>query len=445
MKSLAIAAMFVSTSVNLARADESAAEVPDNQPPAVEKPDREITMRGYFLSRFQYVPTRHDAVLYPLLDVEKFQGFLEGNLDLTIKSERYTFRSDTSALYRVSPAGCRAGSDVPACLVINELYLTYDVIPDKVSVLVGRHRPSWGAALSLHPVEPMNPQPDPTDPSFQRLGAWTAMVEASAEHHVATVGWFPNVTNSIAGTPKGVSGGLVGGRYRWSPEHFDVSAIGFYDLDTQLPEAGTSGSMVVGESNFEIHGEALVHKRREIKTGTLQKGTCPVRSLGIPLREVWDYSGIFGTRWDGGGGTLVNFEYMHVGDGMVGSDFRAVLNTADLLSQMCPDGRLEANDVSQDGRPSQFSSTFLRRNYLILSGFKPSFGEDGRLAKLGASATILAGLDDTSGVATARLQYTLEDTTVVRLGGLATFGGARTQYGILPFHSIILVDVQTLF
>ena len=136
---------------------------------------------------------------------------------------------------------------------------------------------------------------------------------------------------------------------------------------------------------------------------------------------------------------------MHNGDGMVGDDFDAVLNTADLLSEMCPDGRLEAPDASEDGRPQQLSGRFLRRHYAILSGLKPSFGSQGRLSNVGATASLLAGLDDLSGVFTARLLYTLEETTILRLGGLATFGGERTQYGILPFRGMILFDVQTLF
>jgi len=411
----------------------------------VARADSALEYRGYVLSRFQAFPPDTGAVLYPMLEVEKLQGFLEGNFDLTWKGDRTTVRSDTSALVRVSPSGCRAGSKLPGCLILNELYVTYDLVPDHLLVIAGRHRSSWGAALSVHPVEPMNPAPDPTDPAFQRLGAWTATAELSGEHYVATAGWFPTVTHSALGTPAGLSAGLAGGRYAWRPASLDVSGIFFMDLATGLPQVGASGSAVLGDSSFEVHGEALVHQRREIKTGTLQPGTCPVRSLGIPHREVWDVSGIVGTRWDQGDGTLVNLEYMHNGDGMVRDDFNAVLNTADLLNMMCPDARLEPTDASEDGRPQQFSSVFLRRNYLILSGVKPKFADEGWLSDLGASVTLLGGLDDRSGVFSARVVYTLRDTIILRLGGLASLGGDRTQYGILPFRGMILADLQVVF
>jgi hypothetical protein len=412
---------------------------------AVASAESETHYRGYLLARSQLFPRNTKAVLYPLLNVEKLQGFLEGNFDLTLKGDRYTVRSDTSALFRVSPSGCRAGSELPGCLVINELYLAYDLVKDHVVVIAGRHRPSWGAALSFHPVEPMNPPPDPTDPTFQRLGAWTAMAELSGEKYVATAGWFPKVSHSALGTPAAIGPGLVGGRFALRPAKFDVSGIFFFDLENRLPQFGASGSTVLGESSFEVHGEALVHQRREIKTGTLKRGTCPVQSLGIPHREEWDYSGIVGARWDHGDGTMVNLEYMHNGDGMVPDDFNAVLATADLLTVMCPDGRLEPADSSEDGRPQQLSSTFLRRNYVILSGLKPTFADEGRLANFGATATVLVALDDVSAVVSARLIYTLKEATVFRLGGLANLGTARSQYGILPFRGMILFDVQHLF
>jgi hypothetical protein len=406
--------------------------------------ERELNTRGYLLSRSQLVPRHGDALLYPMLEVEKFQGFIEGNLDLTLKDDRYTFRSDTSGLFRISPEACRADSDVPACLVINELYLSVDAIDDRLVVIAGRHRPSWGAALSYHPVEPMNPQPDPTDPAFQRLGAWTVMAELSSDRHVATAGWFPSVSHSALGTPSGLEPGLIGSRYSFRPENLDLSALYFHDLETGLPMAGVAGSAVLGSTPFEVHGEALVHQRREIKTGTLKEGTCPLRSLGIPHREEWDFSGIFGGRWDRGDGTLVNLEYMHNGDGMVRNDFNAVLETADLLSDMCPEARLEPSDASEDGRPQQLSTTLLRRNYLILSALKPTFGEEGPLSKLGVTGALLFGLDDRSGVFSGRLVYAMTDSTMLRFGGLAVFGGDRTQYGILPFRSMIIFDIETL-
>lgn len=402
--------------------------------------------RGYLLSRFQLFAPDTDAVLYPMLAVEKFQSFLEGNLDLTLKGDRFALRSDTSALYRVSPSGCRAGSDLPGCLVINELYATLDVVADHLAVLVGRHRVSWGSALSFHPVEPMNPAPDPTDPSFQRLGAWTAMLELHADDFVVTAAWFPQVTHSAAGTPDHLDAraGLAGGRIAWRPTGFDLTAIGLYDVQNRLPEVGASGSAVLGDLPFEVHGEVLMHQRREIRTGTLEPGSCPVESLGIPHREVSDFSAIAGARWDRGDGTLVNLEYLHNGDGLRNGDFTAVVATADLLATVCPAGRIEPSDVAQDGRPQQFTSVFLRRNYAILSAVKPKFADEGVLSNLGANASVLAGLDDRSGVVSARAVYTLRDTTIVRLGGLARFGGARTQYGILPFHGMVLLDVQTM-
>ena len=408
--------------------------------------DGEFQSRGYLLSRSQLFPVDTGATLYPLLAVEKFQSFLEGNLDLTLKGDRYALRSDTSALYRISPSGCRPGSDLPGCLIIHELYATADIVPDHLAVLIGRHRASWGSALSYHPVEPMNPAPDPTDPGFQRLGAWTAMLEMHADEFVATAAWFPAVSHSALGTPDhlDVSAGLAGGRAAWRPTGFDLSMIAFYDLQNRLPEVGASGSAVLGDWPFEVHGEALMHQRRALRAGTLQPGSCPIQDLTIPHHEVTDYSAIIGARWDRSNGSLVNLEYLHNGDGLRSDDFDAVLTGAQLLAAMCPAARLDTGDASQDGRPQQFSTVFLRRNYAIASAVIARLADDGVFSNLGLNASLLAGLDDRSAVVSARAVYTLYDRFVVRLGGLARFGDARTQYGILPFHAIVLVDVQAM-
>lgn len=434
----------------VAHAGDVAAVEPAPAPePAVARdaspPPREVQLRGYLLSRSQLFPTNTHAVLYPMLEVEKYQGFFEANLDATVKGARYAVRVDTSALYRVSPAGCRADSDAPACLVINELYATYDVVPDRLVIVAGRHRTSWGSALAAHPVEPMNPAPDPTDPTFQRLGAWGALAELSGSDYVATAGWFPEVEHAAIGTPRAIHAGLAGGRAAWRPQGFELGGVGFVDLATGDPQLGATGSLVVGDSPLELHGEALVHKRRALKTGTLEQGSCPIHSLGIPHRARWDATAVVGARWDRGDGAMINLEYLHSADGMEGDDFRAVLATADLLSEMCPNGRLEVADSAENGRPQQLSSTFLRRHYAALSAVKPTLGDDGVLANLGATASVFTGLDDLSGVASARLIYTLRDTTLIRLGGLVRFGRERTQYGILPFYGMTLLDVQTMF
>jgi hypothetical protein len=405
----------------------------------------EAQVRGYLLGRFQMFPPARDALLYPALELEEYQGFVEANLDLTLKTDRLTVRSDTSALYRVAPSGCRPGGDLPACMIINELYLTADVVADHLIVIAGRHRPSWGTALSYHPVEPMNPPPDPLDPGFQRLGAWTAMAELSGERYVATAAWFPTVSHSEVGTPEQIESGLAGGRVAWRPPGFDVSAIGFYDIALRLPAYGAAASVVLGDLPFEVHGEGLVHQRRALDAGTLQAGTCPVRDLGLPRRDVWDYSAIAGARWDQGDGTLVNLEYLHNGDGLVRGDFQTLLARADQLRAMCPEARLEPADTSEVGRPQQLPGTLLRRSYAILSAVKPRLTDEGLLSNVGLAGAVVAGLDDMSGVASGRVIFTVRQAMVIRVGGLVRFGDDRSQYGILPFRSELLAELQFLF
>jgi len=406
--------------------------------PRTVSAERTLTTRGYVLSRSQVFPRDKTGDLYPELDVAPFQSFIETNLDLTWSGDTFTARADTSALF-----SCNQESNLPGCLVINELYLSRDVVED-LAVLVGRARSSWGAALSFHPVEPMNQQPDPTDPTFQRLGAWTVATELSGENFVATAAWFPDVSHFEVGIPKAVEPGMLGARFAWRPEGFDLSALGFVDLVTGRPQVGASGSAVLGSTSFEVHGEALVHERRPLDAGALEEGTCPIRNLGFPHRRKWDYTGIIGTRWESSKGSLLNLEYLHQADGLTDSDYEGSLDSKDLLLVQCPNMRIEGSDTSEKGRPQQLSSTLLRRNYAIFSAAKPTFGDLGRLANLGAALTVFVGLDDRSGVVSGRITYAFRESVIIRLGGLYRYGTGRSQYAILPFHGLFSLDIQVL-
>src|SRR2546425_358913 len=79
--------------------------------------------------------------------------------------------------------------------------------------------PAGGDGLPFPPAEPLNPEPDPTDPSSQRLGAWMLLAEGSWKSAIASLAWAPSVFHSDLGLPAAldVGGGLVAARAGFRP------------------------------------------------------------------------------------------------------------------------------------------------------------------------------------------------------------------------------------
>ena len=59
------------------------------------------------------------------------------------------------------------------------------------------------AGKAFNPTDLLNVRKDPTDPTFQRAGAWLARVEAPFESSAFTLLFAPQVTQSAFGIPYG--------------------------------------------------------------------------------------------------------------------------------------------------------------------------------------------------------------------------------------------------
>lgn len=60
--------------------------------------------------------------------------------------------------------------------MLSEAYLDAP-LQDGFRLLLGKKRIVWGAGLAFNPTDVLNPPKDPTDPTFQRAGAWLAQAE----------------------------------------------------------------------------------------------------------------------------------------------------------------------------------------------------------------------------------------------------------------------------
>ena len=82
----------------------------------------------------------------------------------------------------------------------NELYALYSPAP-WLSLLAGKKRIVWGSGLAFNPTDLVNPPKDPTDPNFQRAGAWMARVELPFEKFTVSLLASPAVLSTNHGLP----------------------------------------------------------------------------------------------------------------------------------------------------------------------------------------------------------------------------------------------------
>ncbi len=79
---------------------------------------------------------------------------------------------------------------------LNEVYLLHEFFPE-LNVLVGKKRIIWGSGQAYNPTDLLNPRKDPTDPTFQRAGAWLAQVEVPLPTITFTALFAPQVLKQL--------------------------------------------------------------------------------------------------------------------------------------------------------------------------------------------------------------------------------------------------------
>ncbi len=124
------------------------------------------------------------------------RGFVSGDLSLFARFAGSFVTADAEGNRVPVP-----DHDVPALrplVSLNELYLSQEVRPE-LNLLAGKKRIVWGPGMAFNPTDLLNPLKDPTDPTFQRAGAYLARVEVPLESYAFT----------LLGEPRGARPGVA--------------------------------------------------------------------------------------------------------------------------------------------------------------------------------------------------------------------------------------------
>jgi hypothetical protein len=363
-------------------------------------------------------------------------------------------------------------------LVPSELYANLGFHPH-LNGLVGRKRLVWGPGFAWNPADVLDPPKDPTDPSLQRAGAWMVRLEAPFERFTVTALWAPKVTVLEAGLPRRLLSPPEGGEAEQllAVRLYVLAAdtdLGFYwfwsdryaDAVPRSHRAGASLSRTFFR-DLELHLEALAQRGRDVwrvrpeclaggspaaPAACAQAGIDPLSRPGLTSGAVY-LRAIGGGRWTFPDDSFLSAEYAYDGTGLDGGEAEgrqqllSVLPALlDLAPRLPPEVRAGLPDpgallfAGGEGQPVRFAFRPERRHYLFLVWQKPRIADD-----FTATATLLLGLEDRSGLLAPALAWSAREWLALSLLAQLPFGPAGSELGSLPFRFRALFEVRAWY
>jgi hypothetical protein len=402
--------------------------------------------------------------------------------------EKVTFFADTSLFWQGAwqiQGGEKDLAQYRPSVVISEAYADLP-LQDHFRLLVGKKRIVWGSGLSFNPTDMLNPAKDPTDPAFQRAGAWLAEAEWGFEKVAISAVAAGKVTRQYAGLPtalvispqfasaesvRGIATDdrddeahfVFNGRLYLLLGELDVNLIYGYsnlyaDAFRTKSRGGISLSKVFGD--FEVHAEVLLYTGSARVVVNEDCVDLPARCLfrGVPvatrpyLDSEWlNARAIFGMRYQFGDNGMFAVEYYYNGEGQDPEGFRKL---ATLMAQnpgLAQQAILGSSSSADPGAPQKFSLEALRRHYVTIQYSQPQFVDDWSV-----SATALIGLEDLSMQLVPQIQWApaewlqLTAALYVPVAGLdelnVKVGEAHYgQFTLSPFETRVLVSARAFF
>lgn len=384
------------------------------------------------------------------------RGFLYGDLSLLAQLAG-NYRGQNAAGEEVTvPA-----HDVPAnhpLVALNELYVSHEVRPE-LNLLLGKKRLTWGAGMAFNPTDLLNPPKDPTDPTFQRAGAYMARIEVPFERWALTLVASPAVLQQRSGIPTQL---LAYPSWEAEDDHLhyqlalrgyalvenaDLNLMVFYgnryaDAFERKLRVGASFSRYFFD-DYELHVEGLFQTgsaRDYVEPGCV---TDPAAALRCVLEQTPIVSKrrleeatllprvLVGTRRQFGDESMLSLEYLYQADGYSRAELQNLVSALYLVQQARRAG-LAPNagalgGTSQDGVPQKFSFEPFGRHYLFATFQKPKIRDD-----FTAQAVVIASLQDLSGMIVPSVSWSATEWLTLTLSGFVPFPGPRALAARMP-------------
>lgn len=454
-------------------------------------------VNGYVESRTQYSRARVTGLL-PTDSLPEVQqlvelnaqpkveyrpgGVVAGDLSLFLQAAG-RYRGLDASNSEVAIASSETSAAKPL-VSLNELYISHEVVP-AFNLLAGKKRIVWGPGMAYNPTDLLNPAKDPTDPSFQRAGAYMVRAEVPLEKYTFTLLASPAVLKQQNGLPQALltypgwdrkdtqAHYLLAARAYALVADTDINLMVFHsnlygDAFEDKTRLGLSFSRYFFK-DYELHGEALLQRgsARQYAEGgclTSQQAAVSCALGGQPFFSTRRLDEttlrprvLVGTRYQFNDESLLSVEYLYQADGLKPGEFQDYVNGLSLLRTARQLG-LDTSGVNplataDTGLPQKFSFEPLGRHYAFLTFQKPKIRDDFTFA-----ATVVANLQDFSGLVAPSLAWsatewmTLTLSAFVPLPGPAALaaqvpesGDKVSEYSLLPMRFRGLFQVRLFY
>lgn len=467
-------------------------------PPAFSKV---VEATGYADSRSSYSRSRTWG-LVPTDDFPQLQELLELNTQVKVSVRpRTSFYSDVSLVANAAGNYRSADKDgnelvlpdrnalaAQPTVSINELYFLHEFLPE-LNVLVGKKRVVWGSGLVYNPTDFFNARRDPTDPTFQRSGAWLLQLEVPLSVMTFDVVFLPQVLRQASGIPthflawpewdqrdEELHWQLAARAYALVGDA-DVNLMLFYgnrysDAFEDKVRVGLSFSRYFF-TDYELHLEALIQSgsprdfiEAPCVASTLEAFKCHLRGKPFVRKKLLDDPQLYprvlaGTRRQFSDESMLSIEYLWQADGWTRSDFQSFANGLDLVREARASGLpLSASPAagalfgatSADGLPTRFSFEPRGQHYLFVTFQKPRIKDD-----FTAQVVVIANLVDLSTMWTPSVAWSATEWLTLTLFGFFPLqgpdrlsektpsGALVSEYGTLPFEYRVMFEARAYF
>jgi hypothetical protein len=371
---------------------------------------------------------------------------------------------------------------------LNELYVFHEFAP-QFNALLGKKRVVWGSGLALNPTDLLNPPRDPTDPTFQRAGAWLAELEAPFESLTFSLLFAPSLLESTSGLPTAfmqyplwdkkddlVHFQFAGRAYALIADA-DVTLMAFYgnaagDAFRDKLRWGASFSRYFF-TDYELHFETLLQQGSSrdylvsaCVAGQLAALSCAQQGTAVLVKSHLDDRTYFpkllvGTKRQFSDDSMLSLEYYYQADGWSKSQLQDFANGLGLLDDgrrlglpvaRIPGASALLGQSTSDGLPARFSFDPKGQHYLFLTFQKPRIFDD-----FTASLVVLASLTDLSTTWTPSLAWSATEWLTLTLYGFIPVPGPDslavktaagvpvTEFGITPFAGRVMFEARAWF
>jgi hypothetical protein len=399
--------------------------------------------------------------------------------------EKVTLYADTSLFWQGAwfiQGGDKDLANYRPSVVVSEAYADLP-LQEHFRVLVGKKRIVWGSGLAFNPTDALNPAKDPTDPTFQRAGAWLGELEWGFEKVAISLVAAGKATRQYAGLPtalvvypdhptaeaaRGIAVDdrdddthfVFTGRLYLLAGDVDVNLIYSYanlynDAFRTKSKGGLSLSRVFG--NLEVHGEASLYTGSARLSVNADCVNAPVMCLarGVPivsrpdLDATWlNSQALVGARYQFDNSSTLAVEYYFNGEGLDGAGYRR-LATLSLQNPALAQAALGAS--TDPGSPQKFTLNAVRRHYLVLQGSRPQLWDDWTI-----SGSAIIGLEDASMQLVGQVQWMPKEWLQLTAAVYAPIAGLKIegvtvgdkQYGqftLSPFQTRVLFQMRAFF